>query len=84
MLAEWLLFLFEIEGEMTDRLDINFPGKQIQLFQRLQKINPNIINVLINGAPISLEPILSSKAILEAYYPGFYGAKSIVKTLVTI
>lgn len=58
------------ETEGFDRTSIDLPLNQIQLFEKLQTINPNIVLVVVGGSVVNLKPFKQSKAILIAYLGG--------------
>jgi len=69
-------------GESRDRVDLNLPGRQLQLLKELHATGTPIVLVLINGRPLSLlwehENI---PAIVEAWLPGEQGADAIAEVL---
>ncbi|WP_082360639.1 beta-glucosidase family protein [Bacillus sp. FJAT-28004] len=58
------------ESEGYDRTHLDLPANQIRLIERLAAVQPNVIVVLSNGAPIVMPWIGSVKAVLEAYLGG--------------
>jgi len=73
---------WEWSGEAASRTDINVPGVQTELLEKLKTLNKPIIVVLMNGRPLVLtkENELAD-AILETWYPGTMGAKAITHVL---
>ena len=70
-------------GEGFDRSSLQLAGVQMDLFKELKKLNKPIVVVLINGRPLILTDIQSEcDAMLECFYPGAMGGRSIVSTLV--
>lgn len=71
-----------LEGESHDRTSVGIPAPQIALAQAVAATGVPTVVVLLNGGMVELEPILALNVpILEAFYPGFWGAKAIAKTL---
>ena len=71
-----------VEGEGHDRYHVTLPGAQQALFDKVYAANKNVVVVLFNGGAISIDEIKNSHAaVVEAWYPGFFGAKSIARTL---
>lgn len=69
-------------GENVDKACLDLDGIQLLLFQEIQKVNPKIVTILIQGRPHSIEPIIAdSQAILCAWYPGNLGGTAIAETL---
>ena len=71
-----------IEDEGLDRHNITLPGVQEQLAQAIIAIGKPTVVVLINGGVIAIDWISeNSPAIIEAWYPGFFGATAIATTV---
>ena len=71
-----------IEDEGLDRFNITLPGVQEQLAQAIISIGKPTVVVLINGGIIAIDWISEhSPAIIEAWYPGFFGATAIATTV---
>lgn len=70
---------YETEG--IDRTHLNLPGAQIELIKILREVNPNIVVVLSNGAPVVMPFEKDAKAILETYLLGQAGSSAIYKIL---
>ena len=67
-----------LEEELHDRTSISLLPEQHQLIKSVYKANKNIVLVLINGSPVSIEWEADNiPAILEAWYPGQEGGKAI-------
>ena len=63
------------EAEGHDRLNITFPGYQLELLKEIASVQDNVILVLINGGSIDITwSIDNVGAIIEAFYPGELGA----------
>lgn len=75
-----------IEREGGDRKNIDIPALQLELVKqirhRTQAKKIPIIAVLFNGGVVGCEElILHTDAVLEAFYPGFYGSRAIADVL---
>jgi len=71
-----------MDTEGRDRKDLNFPGAQENILNRLSKINRNLVAVLINGSPLELGGWLPNvPAVVEAWYPGMEGGTAIANVL---
>ncbi|MBE5857264.1 MAG: beta-glucosidase [Lachnospiraceae bacterium] len=70
------------ESEGFDRADMKMPEDQNRLIEEISKVNPNVIVVLIGGAPIEIPWADSVKAILLAYLGG-EGMGSAVANILT-
>lgn len=72
------------ENENLDRLDLRFPGHQLELFQELEKLHKPIVAVILNGGGVGLEYLKASRwcfSIVEAFYPGVAGSTAIANLL---
>jgi len=72
-----------VETEGSDRKDIFLPSGQDELIQKIAEVNPNIITVLVSGAPNDLnivKPI--SKALLISWFNGTEGGNALADVLV--
>jgi beta-glucosidase len=58
------------ESEGYDRSHLRLPANQIELIQAVAAVQPNLVIVLSNGAPIEMPWISNAKAVLEAYLGG--------------
>lgn len=66
----------------ADKPDLELIGPQAELIEKVAKVNPNTVVVLINGAPVSVEGWNEQvKAILECWYPGQEGGNAIADML---
>jgi len=73
---------WEWSGEAASRTNINIPGVQTELLEKLKALNKPIVVVLMNGRPLVLEKENQlANAILEAWYPGTMGGKAITQVL---
>ena len=67
-----------LEEELHDRSSISLLSDQQELIKSVYQVNKNIVLVLINGSPISIEWEANNiPAILEAWYPGQEGGNAI-------
>eukprot|EP00743_Colponemidia_sp_Colp-15_P007755 GILK01008397.1.p1 GENE.GILK01008397.1~~GILK01008397.1.p1 ORF type:complete len:751 (-),score=119.29 GILK01008397.1:185-2437(-) len=71
-----------VESEGLDRVSIDLPGRQNDLLKAVFSANQNLIVILINGGPVSVEWAKThAPGIIEAFYPGEQGADAIVDIL---
>jgi xylan 1,4-beta-xylosidase len=71
-----------VEREGSDRHDIRLPDGQLALFDAMRKVGKPITVVLINGGTVSMSAIKEgANAIIEAWYPGMYGAQAIARAI---
>ena len=72
-----------IEREGQDRDDISLPGLQSDLAKLIVSANPKTVVVLINGGMVAIDELKEEKnvAIIEAFYPGFYGGEALAQTM---
>ena len=72
----------KVEAEGYDRKDMQLPQEQNQLIKELAKVNPNIIVVLNNGAPVEIRQWLDNvSAVIEAGLPGQAGALALAEII---
>ena len=58
-------------GEAESRVNIDLPGKQQELIDRIKKLGKPFTVVLFNGRPLTLDAVAASApSILEAWFPG--------------
>lgn len=60
----------KFESEGFDRTTMKIPQNQIDLIRAVAAVQPNLVVVLINGAPVELEWIDDCAALLEIYLGG--------------
>jgi len=71
-----------VEGESHDRTSIDLPATQHQLAAAILALKMSTVIVLINGGMVAVEAEKeSAPAIMEAFYPGFFGAAAIAATI---
>ncbi|CAE8737174.1 unnamed protein product, partial [Polarella glacialis] len=71
-----------IEAEGLDRHNITLPEGQLELFRVVLGAGKPVTVVLLNGGIVASEELKQhASAIVEAWYPGFYGARAIAKAL---
>jgi len=58
------------ESEGFDRQHLRIPPNQIALIQEIANVQPNLVVVLSNGAPVEMPWLSSAKGVLEAYLGG--------------
>lgn len=69
-------------GEATSNANIQIPKVQMELFEKVHEINPNIVVVLFSGRPLDIRQVAEkAKAVLEVWMPGTEGAHAIVDIL---
>lgn len=71
-----------ISGEGFDRSDLNLPGNQEALLEAVVQTGVPVVLVLQNGRALTIPWAAEHvPAILEAWYPGEFGGRAIVETL---
>lgn len=71
-----------IEREAYDRENIELPAIQMQLLKTIRRVGKPTVVVLFNGGVIGTEEIiLHTDSLVEAFYPGFYGAQALADIL---
>jgi beta-glucosidase len=80
-----VLFLGEesiLSGEAHSRADIDLPGAQVELVQRIRATGKPVIAVVLAGRPLTLLNIVDEvDAILYAWHPGTMGGAAIADLL---
>ncbi|MEW6201977.1 MAG: glycoside hydrolase family 3 C-terminal domain-containing protein, partial [bacterium] len=75
-------YRLEHEHESIDRVSLDLPEGQTEYIRAIMAINPNVVVVLINGSPVSINWIAENvPAIVEAWYPGEQGGNAIADVL---
>ncbi len=72
------------ESEGYDRARMEIPASHSKLITEVCKVNPNVIVVLSNGAPVEMPWIDKVKAVMEGYLWGQAGAGAVCKLLLGI
>lgn len=71
-----------IEGEGNDREDIELPGRQNELIDKVLAANPRTVVVLVNGTPLNISGwVKRAPALVEAWYGGEEGGRAIGEIL---
>ena len=71
-----------VEAEAHDRTALTLPGVQSKLLSVLAATGKPIVLVLFNGGPLAVEEeVRLSDGVLEAFYPGIYGAQALADVL---
>ena len=69
-------------GEACSRAEIVIPEVQMDLFQKICQVQPNVVVVLFNGRPLDIREISQkAKAVLEVWMPGTEGGHAIMDVL---
>jgi beta-glucosidase len=69
-------------GEAESRSNIDLPGKQQELIDRIAALGKPFVVVLFNGRPLTLSDVAAkSPAILEAWFPGVQAGNSVADVL---
>lgn len=67
---------------MSFRPDIRIPAIQIELLQKVSKVNPRIVLVLLHGGMVGLDDVLEHvEAIVSTGYPGRYAGTALPEAL---
>lgn len=65
------------ESEYFDRVSLDLPDCQLEMLDRVHKINERLVVILFNGAPVTMPWKDDVAGILEAYLPGQGGSEAI-------
>ncbi|MDD3078744.1 MAG: beta-glucosidase BglX [Paludibacter sp.] len=69
-------------GEAASRTNIQVPGVQTELLEKLRALGKPVVVVLMNGRPLDLtREDQTADAILEAWFPGTMGGKAVTQVL---
>jgi beta-glucosidase len=69
-------------GEAAARVDIDLPGLQQELIDRVKALNKPFVVVLFNGRPLTLSKVdAAAPAILEAWFPGVEAGNAVADVL---
>ncbi|HHV12523.1 MAG TPA: glycosyl hydrolase [Clostridiales bacterium] len=69
------------EAEGLDRMNMELPGNQIELLNKVHEVNPNIIAILSCGAAIEMPWIKKVKGLIHGYLNGQAGARAVINIL---
>ncbi|MCL1806199.1 MAG: glycoside hydrolase family 3 C-terminal domain-containing protein [Oscillospiraceae bacterium] len=69
------------ESEGFDRHHMRLPGGHISLIEAVAAVNPNVVVVLHNGAPVEMPWIGKAGAVLEGYLGGQAGGGAVADIL---
>jgi beta-glucosidase len=71
-----------VETEGSDRRDMMLPSGQDELIQKVVEVNPNIVTILVSGAPNDLNIVKSnSKALVLSWFNGTEGGNALADVL---
>lgn len=71
-----------VETEGSDRQTIQLPFQQEELLQALAAVNPNIVSVMVAGAPVDLQVVNSvSPALVYSWFNGSEGGHALADIL---
>lgn len=71
-----------IERESGDRVNIDVPKIQMELLKRVRLAGKPTVVVLFNGGVLGIEELtLHADSVIEAFYPGFFGAQAVADIL---
>ncbi|HOF76544.1 MAG TPA: glycoside hydrolase family 3 C-terminal domain-containing protein [Bacteroidales bacterium] len=72
----------EVETEGADRMNIILPSLQDQLIREIATVNPNIVTVVVTGAPVDLSTVEPcSKAMLVSWFNGSEAGNALADVL---
>jgi beta-glucosidase len=58
------------ETEGNDRLDMELPGRQAELIERVVAANPRTVVVMNTGSPVRMDWLEEVPSVLQAWFPG--------------
>ena len=71
-----------VETEGRDRANMKLPSGQDDLMQAIARVNPNIVTVLVSGAPNDLNVVQpASRALLISWFNGTEGGNALADVL---
>ncbi|MBQ9486064.1 MAG: glycoside hydrolase family 3 C-terminal domain-containing protein [Clostridia bacterium] len=83
--SQTVIFFFSMpefcESEAFDRKTLDFPQNQLKLFDKILKVNKNVVAVMLNGAPVGVKKIKKAAAIVEGYLLGGVCGKALSQIL---
>jgi beta-glucosidase len=72
----------EMSGEATSRSNLDLPGQQQELINRIAALGKPFVVVLFNGRPLALTDVAAkAPAILEAWFPGVQAGNAVADVL---
>jgi beta-glucosidase len=72
----------EMSGEATSRSNLDLPGQEQQLIDRIAALGKPFAVLLFNGRPLTLTSVAAkSPAILEAWFPGVQAGNAVADVL---
>ncbi|MBN1138465.1 MAG: glycoside hydrolase family 3 C-terminal domain-containing protein [Anaerolineae bacterium] len=71
----------EWESEGFDRVDMELPGRQAELIERVATANPNTVVVLNVGSPVAMRWIDKAAAVVQVWYGGQEAGNAIADVL---
>ncbi len=71
----------EWESEGFDRIDMELPGRQVELIERVAAANPKTVVVLNVGSPVAMKWIDKVAAVVQAWYGGQEAGNAIADVL---
>ena len=72
----------EVETEGSDRVAITLPSGQDELITELAKVNPNIVTIIVSGAPVDLNVVQQySPTIVQSWFNGSEGGNALADVL---
>jgi beta-glucosidase len=71
----------EWDSEGNDRPDMELPGAQVELIERVAAANANTVVVLNTGAPVTMPWLDRVAAVVQAWYPGQEAGNAIADVL---
>lgn len=70
------------DTEGTDRTTLSLPYGQSELIERILKVNPHTVVVLVGGSPMTMDPWLAqAPAVLLSWYSGMEGGNALARIL---
>lgn len=72
-----------VETEGSDRRDMMLPSGQDDLIQAIAEVNPNIVTIIVSGAPNDLNIVKpNSKALVLSWFNGTEGGNALADVLI--
>jgi len=71
-----------VETEGSDRVDMNLKFDQDNLLKAIAEVNPNIVSVMVAGAPVDLQVVNEvSKSLVYSWFNGTEGGNALADVL---